>query len=91
MPDPITSLSDDPRSRRHERGVIPPRRARQIAFGIVVTALTACTLLSLLAIWDCMARDVLWRALATITVIVVATGLFTVVNEHFGSPADRSP
>lgn len=40
--------------------------------------------MSLLAIWDCMARDALWRSLATITVIVVATGLFTVVNEHFG-------
>jgi hypothetical protein len=79
MPDPI------PYDERHSpAGVIPPRRARKIAFAIVTVALIACTLMSLLAIWDCMARDALWRSLATITVIVVATGLFTVVNEHFG-------
>lgn len=79
MPDPATY--DD---RNQPKGIIAPRRARQIAFAIVTIALVACTLMSLLAIWDYMARDALWRSLATITVILVATGLFTVVNEHFG-------
>jgi len=41
-------------------------------------------MLALLAIWDRMAGDVLWRALATLAVIIVATGLFTAVNEHYG-------
>lgn len=79
MPDPVTY--DE---RRAPKGIINPRLARMIAFGIVTTALVACTLMALLAIWDYMARDALWRSLATITVILVATGLFTVVNEHFG-------
>ncbi len=79
MPDPI-AYTDRP----EPTGIIAPRLARKIAFGIVTTALVACTLMSLLAIWDYMARDALWRSLATVTVVLVATGLFTVVNEHFG-------
>ncbi len=79
MPDPTTYDSA-----REPKGIIPPRRARKIAFAIVTTAIAACTLMSLLAIWDYMARDALWRSLATVVVILVATGLFTVVNEHFG-------
>jgi hypothetical protein len=68
----------------HRRGVIRPEIARKIAFGIITLSLCICTMLALLAIWDRMAGDVLWRALATLTVIVVATGLFTAVNEHYG-------
>lgn len=79
MPDPTTY--DD---RQPPQGIIAPRQARKIAFAIVTIALVSCTLMSLLAIWDYMAREALWRSLATITVVLVATGLFTVVNEHFG-------
>lgn len=79
MPDPVTY--DE---RETAKGVINPRLARTIAFGIVTLALSACTFMALLAIWDYMARDALWRSLATVVVVVVATGLFTVVNEHFG-------
>jgi hypothetical protein len=79
MPDPTTY--DEP---VQQKGIIPPRRARQIAFAVVTITLVACTLTALLAIWDCVARDSLWRSLATVTIVLVATGLFTVVNEHFG-------
>lgn len=80
MPDPTTYR--EPTSPR--TGIISLRKARIIAFGIITTTIVACTLLSLLAIWDRMASDVLWRALATVVVVIVATGLFTVINEHFG-------
>lgn len=82
MPDPTTY--NDLAQRPARNGIIPLRKARMIAFGIVTTTIVACTVLSLLAIWDRMASDVLWRALATVVVVIVATGLFTVINEHFG-------
>ncbi len=78
MPDPVTYTDKTPAN-----GIIPLRLARKIAFGIIMIALASCTTMSLLAIWDYMARDALWRSLATV-VVIVATGLFTVVNEHFG-------
>ena len=79
MTDPVTYTDKTPAN-----GIIPLRLARKIAFGIIMIALAACTTMSLLAIWDYMARDALWRSLATVVVVIVATGLFTVVNEHFG-------
>lgn len=79
MPDPTTY--DE---RAAQKGIIAPRRARQIAFAIVTITLVACTLTALLAVWDCVARDSLWRALATVTIVLVAAGLFTAVNEHLG-------
>lgn len=82
MPDPTTYR--EPAVRPPRSGIISLRKARIIAFGIITTTIVACTLLSLLAIWDRMASDVLWRALATVVVVIVATGLFTVINEHFG-------
>lgn len=82
MPDPTTYR--EPTTRTPRTGIISLRKARIIAFGIITTTIVACTLLSLLAIWDRMASDVLWRALATVVVVIVATGLFTVINEHFG-------
>lgn len=90
MPDPVTILDapvakpDPPPKAREAKGVIPLRTARAVAFAIMTLTLAACTLMSLLAVWDYMHSDVLWRSMSTVAIVLVATGLFTVVNEYYG-------
>lgn len=83
MPDPATSETC-------RRGLINPRIVRGTAFALITITLLVCTVLSILAIWDYMQQDALWRALATLAVVTVACFFFSAVNERLGgeSPPD---
>lgn len=86
MPDP-TSVLDQPAAPR--RGVLPPRLVRGAAFAVILLAVAVGTLIALLAIWGALAQDALWRSLATVVVVMAATGLVTVVNEALAPRNER--
>ncbi len=76
----------EPRPRR--RGVFDPKGVRVFSFGVISLGLFATALLSVLAIWDYASRDTAWRAVATLGVLAATLGIFTVINEMFGSRPD---
>jgi hypothetical protein len=85
MPDPTPlPVLPAPAESRPASGLIPRRMANWIAFGIILISLVACTLIALLAIWGSMRPDALWRAMATIAVVLAATGVFSVCNAMLG-------
>ncbi len=73
-----------PKPQRELKGVIQPRLVRNISFSIITLSLVACTVLCILAIWQFTQSDAVWRAIATFLVVIVATGIFTFVNEKLG-------
>jgi hypothetical protein len=66
------------------KGVIEPRLVRNISFTIITISLVASTSLCIWAIWQTEVYDTVWRAIATFIVVIVATGIFTFVNEKLG-------
>ncbi len=70
--------------KREKSGVINPKLVRNIAFSVITFSLVVCTVLCVLAIWQFTESDAVWRAIATFTVVSVATGIFTFVNEKLG-------
>ena len=66
------------------KGVIEPRLVRNISFTIITISLVASTTLCIWAIWQNEVYDTVWRAIATFIVMIVATGIFTFVNEKLG-------
>lgn len=68
--------------RRERTGILNPKAVRSIAFTIITLALVASTVISVLAIWNCVAGDALWRSVATLAVIAIAALFFTIVNER---------
>ncbi len=72
------------KTKRETRGVINPKLVRNIAFSVITFSLVVCTVLCILAIWQFTESDAVWRAIATFSVISVATGIFTFVNERLG-------
>jgi uncharacterized membrane protein YqjE len=75
-----------PPSRRKDelKGVIEPRLVRNISFTVITISLVASTVLCIWAIWQNEVYDTVWRAIATFFVVIVATGIFTFVNEKLG-------
>jgi uncharacterized membrane protein YqjE len=73
-----------PRPNRELRGVIEPRLVRNISFTVITISLVASTVLCVWAIWQNEVYDTVWRAIATFMVVIVATGIFTFVNEKLG-------
>ena len=72
------------RVRKELRGVVNPALVRIISFVVITVSLVASTLLCILAIWDFTKSDAIWRAIATFIVVIIATAIFTVVNEKLG-------
>lgn len=70
--------------KKRPRGVVNPNVVRIIAFIIITTSLVVCTVLCILAIWQFTQSDAVWRAIATFIVVMIATAIFTVVNEKLG-------
>ena len=66
------------------KGVIEPRLVRNISFTVITISLVASTALCIWAIWQNEVVDTVWRAIATFMVVIVATGIFTFVNEKLG-------
>jgi uncharacterized membrane protein YqjE len=72
------------KNKREIKGVVEPKIVRWIAFLVITISLVVCTVLCVLAIWEFTKTDAVWRAIATFTVVSVATGIFTFVNEKLG-------
>ena len=66
------------------RGVVNPKLVRIVSFTVITISLVACTMLCILAIWEFTKSDAVWRAIATFIVVIIATAIFTVVNEKLG-------
>lgn len=66
------------------RGVVNPTLVRWIAFVVITVSLVVCTVLCILAIWEFTGSQAVWRAIATFTVVSIATAIFTFVNEKLG-------
>lgn len=72
------------KSRQELKGVLEPRLVRNISFTVITVSLVASTVLCIWAIWQNEVYDTVWRAIATFMVVIVATGIFTFVNEKLG-------
>ncbi len=72
------------RVRKELRGVVNPELVRIISFVVITISLVAAGVLCILAIWDFTKSDAIWRAIATFIVVIIATAIFTVVNEKLG-------
>ena len=70
--------------RQELKGVLEPRLVRNISFTVITISLVASTVLCVWAIWQNEVVDTVWRAIATFFVVIVATGIFTFVNEKLG-------
>lgn len=66
------------------KGVVNPKLVRWLAFLVITTSLVICTVLCILAIWKFTESDAVWRAIATFIVVIIATAIFTFVNEKLG-------
>lgn len=66
------------------KGVVQPKLVRIISFVIITVSLVACTVLCILAIWQFTQSEAVWRAIATFIVVIMATAIFTFVNEKLG-------
>jgi hypothetical protein len=71
-------------SKRKLKGVVNPHLVRVISFTVITVSLVASTVLCILAIWSNEVVDTVWRAIATFIVVIIATAIFTVVNEKLG-------
>ncbi len=70
--------------RQELKGVLEPRLVRNISFTVITISLVASTVLCIWAIWQNEVYDTVWRAIATFIVVIVATAIFTFVNEKLG-------
>ncbi|MBC7899354.1 MAG: hypothetical protein H7070_04820 [Saprospiraceae bacterium] len=66
------------------KGVVQPKFVRIVSFIIITTSLVACTVLCILAIWQFTDSQAVGRAIATFIVVIMATAIFTFVNEKLG-------
>lgn len=73
-----------PKPQQELKGVIEPRLVRNISFTVITISLVSSTALCIWAIWQTEVYDTVWRAIATFMVVIVATGIFTFVNEKLG-------
>ncbi|HZH34835.1 MAG TPA: hypothetical protein VEX64_08345 [Pyrinomonadaceae bacterium] len=80
------NVSERPVSRMKTnlRGVVNPHLVRIISFIVITVSLVACTVLCIIAIWESEPTYTMWRAIGTFIVVIIATAIFTVVNEKLG-------
>jgi len=78
-----TAAPETQPSREPRKGVLNPRAVRLSAFVIITVSILACTVLSILAVWQFTQSDTVWRAFTTLVIVSFAAGFFVVVNEKF--------
>jgi ABC-type dipeptide/oligopeptide/nickel transport system permease component len=71
-------------SRAKARGMINPGKVRLVTFSIISICILACTVISILGVWDYTRGDTVWRAFATFLIVALASFVFALVNERFG-------
>jgi hypothetical protein len=69
-------------------GVINPRAIRIIAFILISSAVIACAVVCIMAVWGSVEPVFAWRSLGSLGIISAATAVFVSLNEGFG-PAVR--
>lgn len=79
----MTESDNNPPPRR-PRGMINPGTVRLVSFTIISLCILACTVISILGVWDFTRGDTVWRAFATFLIVALATFIFAMVNERFG-------
>lgn len=66
------------------RGMINPGKVKLVTFTIISICILACTVISILGVWDFTRGDTVWRAFATFLIVAMASFVFALVNERFG-------
>ena len=69
---------------KRRKGLLNPKKIKIFSFITISTCIVCSVIVSILAIWDFTKSDALYRSLATLAVIAIATAIFSVVNEKFG-------
>jgi hypothetical protein len=69
-----------------KRGFINPRVVTKLAFWTTSACIVVAVVASLLAIWNFAGTDVLWRTVATCTVVGAGMMAFYVINTIFDRP-----
>jgi uncharacterized Tic20 family protein len=67
------------------KGFLNPRIVKSTTFYIITTCIILSVIVCILAIWDFANKDVLWRTVATFSVIAMGSALFALINHIFGS------
>ena len=70
---------------RPGKGFLNPRIVKSTTFYIITTCIILSVIVCILAIWDFANKDVLWRTVATFSVIAMGSALFALINHIFGS------
>lgn len=70
------------------KGVLPKHLVRRATFAVISLSIFSASAMCLMAVWDQMARDVPWRALASLAIIAGTMIAFAVVNEVCGEPSE---
>ena len=83
MDDQTESQPQEEPEAAERAGVINPKAVRLVAFLIITLSILACTVMSILAVWEFTRSDTVWRAFTTLVIISFSSGLFVIVNEKF--------
>lgn len=78
----------DGENRKKRRGYLNPGAVRRIAFWTTSDCILVAVVDSLLAIWNFTGTDVLWRTVATCTVIGADMMAFFVIDTMFDWPSE---
>ncbi|MEM1444972.1 MAG: hypothetical protein AAGF84_02880 [Planctomycetota bacterium] len=70
------------------KGVLPKHLVRRATFAVISITIFITGAMCLLAVWDRMATDTPWRALASLGIIAGTMTAFAVVNEVCGEPSE---
>ncbi|MEM1097797.1 MAG: hypothetical protein AAGH92_03300 [Planctomycetota bacterium] len=76
------------RGRGPRKGVLPKHLVRRATFAVISLSIFSASAMCLMAVWDQMARDVPWRAFASLGIIAGTMVAFAVVNEVCGEPSE---
>ena len=71
-------------SGKDKRGYIKPNAVKGFAFVVITICIVTSVVACVLAIWEFANTDVLWRTVATCSVVAAGVAIFAVVNTVFG-------
>ena len=70
--------------KKKPKGFIDARKVRGFAFFVITLCVLLGIVVSILAIWNFAQKDVLFRTLATLGVVILGCLLFSIINDRFG-------
>lgn len=66
------------------KGFFNPKIVKTVSFALISLCLLGSIVLCVMAIWNYGNRDTLWRSIATLGIVGLGTGIFSIVNDMFG-------